>query len=221
MTQLAYFQAVQRLDVGIALLLEYLGIVLVVGWLWLRHGQRPRRLSILGSALAILGLIGVLDPTGSSTLDPIGVMWGLIAAVGLASYFVMSADTSTGVPPVAFAAAGMFVAALFMWIIAAAGITEVTTTREPVDLAGLQTPWWFAIGALGLIATALAYALGIAANRILGSKVASFVGLTEVIFAVLLAWLLLAQLPATAQLLGGAAIVAGVVAVKLDERPQG
>src|SRR5689334_6786176 len=38
--QLFYFNAVQRLDVGVALLLEYLGGVLVVGWMWLRHGQR-------------------------------------------------------------------------------------------------------------------------------------------------------------------------------------
>ena len=42
--QLFYFNAVQRIPVGVALLLEYLGTVLVVGWLWLRHGERPRRL---------------------------------------------------------------------------------------------------------------------------------------------------------------------------------
>src|SRR3954465_6731240 len=42
--QLCYFNAVARLSVGVALLLEYLGILLVVGWLWLRHGHRPRRL---------------------------------------------------------------------------------------------------------------------------------------------------------------------------------
>jgi len=43
--QICYFNAVEHLPVGIALLLEYLGIVLVVMWLWL-HGQRPRRLMI-------------------------------------------------------------------------------------------------------------------------------------------------------------------------------
>ena len=41
--QLCYFNAVARIPVGVALLLEYLAVVLVVGWLWLRHGQRPRR----------------------------------------------------------------------------------------------------------------------------------------------------------------------------------
>ena len=46
--QLFYFSAIQRIPVGVALLLEYLGTVLVVGWLWLRHGQRPRRLTVAG-----------------------------------------------------------------------------------------------------------------------------------------------------------------------------
>src|SRR5436309_366638 len=39
--QLCYFEAVQRIPVGAALMLEYSGTALVVLWMWLRHGQRP------------------------------------------------------------------------------------------------------------------------------------------------------------------------------------
>lgn len=46
---LCYFNAVAHLSVGVALLLEYLGSLLVVGWLWLRHGRRPGRLTIAGT----------------------------------------------------------------------------------------------------------------------------------------------------------------------------
>jgi drug/metabolite transporter (DMT)-like permease len=59
--------------------------------------------------------------------------------------------------------------------------------------------------------------VGIGAARRLGAKVASFVGLTEVLFAVLFAWLVLAELPSPVQLLGGLFIVAGVAMVRLDE----
>ena len=59
--QLFYFNAIQRIPVGVALLLEYLGAVLVVGWLWLRHGQRPRRLTVAGAVTAIAGLAMVLN----------------------------------------------------------------------------------------------------------------------------------------------------------------
>ena len=62
--QWCYFNAVARIPVGVAILIEYLGVVLVVGWLWLRHGQRPRRLTITGGVMAIVGLALVLNLAG-------------------------------------------------------------------------------------------------------------------------------------------------------------
>lgn len=217
-TQLAYFQAVQHVSVGVALLLEYLGVVLVVGWLWVRHGQRPRPLSIAGGALALVGLVGVLDVVGGAQVSAVGVAWGLVAAVGLATYFVVSADDRSGIPPVALAAAGMLTGAVALGLVGAVGLVDMRMTTADVTLAGHGVPWWVLILGLGLISTAFAYSLGIGAARVLGSKLASFVGLTEVLFAVLIAWLLLGQLPTPVQLLGGVLILAGVVAVKLDER---
>ncbi|HEX9032382.1 MAG TPA: DMT family transporter, partial [Streptosporangiaceae bacterium] len=67
--QLFYFSAIARIPVGVALLLEYLGAVLVVGWLWLRHGQRPRRLTVAGAVTAIAGLAMVLNVAGAGHLD--------------------------------------------------------------------------------------------------------------------------------------------------------
>ena len=46
---------------------------------------------------------------------------------------------------------------------------------------------------LALVAAAVAYVTGVLGARLLGAKIASFVGLTEVLFAVLFAWLLLGQ----------------------------
>src|SRR5262249_32760142 len=86
--------------------------VLVVGWLWLRHGQRPRRLTVVGAAAAIAGLAMVLDLGGSARIDPVGVMWGLLAAVGLAIYFLLGAATDEEpLPPIIMAWARMCLAA--------------------------------------------------------------------------------------------------------------
>src|SRR5436305_219375 len=68
-----------------------------------------------------------------------------------------------------------------------------------------------------LVAALIAYLAGIAAARMLGAKLASFAGLAEVVFAVLIAWLLLGQLPTPVQLGGGALIVAGIALVRIDE----
>jgi drug/metabolite transporter (DMT)-like permease len=79
--------------------------------------------------------------------------------------------------------------------------------------------WVVPIVGLGLIAAAIAYAAGIAASRRLGAKLASFVGLTEVLFAVLIAWAALGQAPGVVQLLGGLVVLAGIALVRADERP--
>jgi threonine/homoserine efflux transporter RhtA len=39
--QLCYFNAIESIPIGLAVLLEYLGVVLIVGWLWAVRGQRP------------------------------------------------------------------------------------------------------------------------------------------------------------------------------------
>src|SRR6201995_911830 len=72
--QFFFFNAVQHLDVGVALLLEYSGILLVVAWMWLRHGNRPRLLTIVGGGAAILGLVLVLKPSRGGR-DPLGPLW--------------------------------------------------------------------------------------------------------------------------------------------------
>lgn len=105
--QICFFHAVKELSVGVALLLEYLGVIMLVGWLWLRHGHRPRALTVAGSALAVLGLVFVLDVLGGVRISLVGVLWGLAAAVGLATFFVLSAKTEQALPPVAMASIGM------------------------------------------------------------------------------------------------------------------
>ncbi|MFY1625343.1 EamA family transporter [Micromonospora sp. WMMD723] len=215
--QACFFNAVRYLPVGVALLLEYLGIILVVGWLWLVHGQRPRRLTVAGSLAALVGLVLVLDLTGTGRLDPLGVLWGLGAAVGLAGYFVLAARVDADLPSVTMASGGMAVGAAVLALLGLVGVLPLRATFGVVDFAGQRTSWLVPIVGLSLVAAVVAYLTGIAATRLLGARLSSFVGLTEVMFAVLIAWLVLGELPVPVQLAGGALIVAGVALVRLDE----
>src|SRR6478735_10514770 len=115
--QVFYFNAVQHLSVGVALLLEYMGIVLVVGWLWIRSGQPPRRLTIAGSAAAVVGLVLILDLVGDTQTDLVGVLWGLGAAVGLAVFFILSAKSASELPPLAMASGGMTIGAITLLVL--------------------------------------------------------------------------------------------------------
>jgi drug/metabolite transporter (DMT)-like permease len=218
--QVAYFNAVQRLDVGVALLLEYLGVVLVVLYMWLRHGQRPRRLTVVGSGGAIVGLLLVLDLTGSHRLDPVGVLWALGAAVGLAVFYVISARADEHLPPVTLAWAAMVVGGLALFVLGRSGGLPFRADLVDVRLADHTVSWIVPVLGLAILAGALAYTAAIGAARRLGARLASLAGLTEVLFAVLFAWLLLAQVPSGLQLCGGLLIVAGIALVRIDELRQ-
>jgi drug/metabolite transporter (DMT)-like permease len=216
--QLFYFQALATLDVGVALLLEYLGIIMVVAWLWARHGQRPRALTIAGSVLSITGLVLVLNLVGGGVrVDAIGVFWGLLAAVGLATHYILSARPAHGLPPLALAAGGLAVGASVLWAAALARLMPLHAVWSNVTLASWSAPWWVPILGVSIISAAIAYVAAIGASRALGSKLASFAGLAEVLFAIVFAWLLLGQLPGLVQLGGGVLIVGGVLLVRADE----
>ena len=137
--QLCFFNAVARIPVGVALLLEYLGVVLVVGWLWLRHGQRPRRLTVGGGAVAIAGLAMVLNLAGPGRINLAGVVWALLAAVGLASFFLLSAGGEREPPPpIVMAWAGMCAAAAGLAAAGWAGLLPMTASTGSVHLLGYR-----------------------------------------------------------------------------------
>jgi len=216
--QFCYFSAVSHMQVGPALLIEYTAPAAVVIWLWLRHGQRPGPVTLVGAGLAALGLVLVLDLLSGADLSVPGVLWALAAMVGAATYFVISADESKGLPPLALAAGGLVVGALVLALLGLVGLLPLDRGSAAVSYAGVTAAPWVPLALLALVTAAVSYTTGIAAIRRLGSRLASFVALTEVLAGVVWAWLLLDELPRPVQLLGGTLILAGVVAVKLGER---
>jgi drug/metabolite transporter (DMT)-like permease len=216
--QFCYFSAVAKMDVGPALLIEYTAPAAVVGWLWLRRGQRPTALTVTGAVIAAAGLVLVLNLASGTHLAWAGVAWALAAMVGATAYFLISADTGTGLPPFALAGVGLTVGAVVLALLGAVGVLPMHATTVSPAFATGAVPWWLPLLLLGLVTAAFAYATGIAASRRLGSRVASFVALLEVVAAVGFAWLLVNQLPGPSQLAGGLLIVTGVVAVKLGDR---
>jgi drug/metabolite transporter (DMT)-like permease len=220
-TQFAYFSAVATMDVGPALLIEYTAPAAIVLWLWLRRGERPRALTVAGAGVAAVGLVLVLDLLSGADLALDGVLWALAAMLGAATYFVMSADTRSGVPPLALAGSGLAVGSVGLGVLGLVGVLPMRATTAAPTYAGEAVPWWLPFIGLGVVTAAIAYTTGIAASRRLGSRLASFVALLEVVAAVIAAWLLLDQLPGMLQLVGGVFIVAGVIIVKLGERPTG
>jgi drug/metabolite transporter (DMT)-like permease len=217
-TQVLYFAAIQRIPVATALLIEFLAPLILVGFTWAVSRRAPAPVVLIGSVLAVGGLVLVIGPGAIQAVDPIGVAAAFGAAIACSVYFVIAARPNDGLPPVALAGAGLLLAAPILALVGVTGLLPFTAAFGDLPLFGVAAPWWVPLLVVAVVGTALAYASGITASGILGSRVASFVALLEVISASLFAWLLLGEELTPLQFLGGALILAGIASVRA-ERP--
>jgi drug/metabolite transporter (DMT)-like permease len=215
--QFAYFNAIERLPVAIAILIEYAAPVAVVGWMWARHRQAPSRLTVAGAGVAIAGLLLVLDVFSVGSVDGLGVLWALGGMVGCAFFFVVSSGEDNGLPPIVLAAGGLVVGSAALGVAGACGLVEMSAATADATYNGVSMSWWIPLLALGVVTAAVSYVAGIFASRLLGARLASFVALLEVMFSVVFAWLLLGELPSAIQLLGGLLLLGGVIVVRAGE----
>jgi drug/metabolite transporter (DMT)-like permease len=219
--QLCYYNAVQYLSVGVALLLEYLAPVLLIGWHWWRTKTPPTAPVLVGAGVAMAGMVGVLDLFSGLRLHPVGVLWGLGAALCLSGYFILSdeGDPNVTSSPLLMTTVGTGVGAGVLLLAGGIGLVPFAVASGEVALMGAQWPWWLPILLIALVCAVFAYLSGITAVRRLGSSLASFVSLTEVIFAVVFALILLGQRPSLAQLVGGALVLTGITVIQRRSRP--
>lgn len=213
--QVLFFSAMQRMPVAVALLIQYLAPVMLVGFVWLRTRRTPSRLVLGGSVVAVAGLVLVVDIAGAR-FDLLGTLFALAAAVCVCVYFVMSERTGDDLPPLALASGGLLIGALFMGVLAVTGILPFAAPDITVTFRGIEMPGFLPLLWVGAVGTTLGYALGVMAVPRVGSRLASFIGLSEVLFALAFAWLLLGETPAPIQFVGGALILVGVVLVRMD-----
>ncbi|MEU8820165.1 DMT family transporter [Actinoplanes sp. NPDC048796] len=216
-TQLAYFAAISRIPVSTALLIEYLAPLLLVLFTWATTRRTPRPMVLLGSVLAIGGLVLVIGPGALRAVDVWGLVLAFAAAIGCAVYFVVAARPNDGLPPVALASSGLILGGLTLAAASAVGLVPFTTVTTDVTVVNSTAPWWLPLLVVAIVGTAIAYATGIAGSARLGSRLASFVGLLEVVFASLFAWLVLGESLSPLQLLGGVLILAGIASIPSEQ----
>lgn len=213
-TQLFYFIAIERMPVGLALLIEFTAPIWVA--LWFRFGlkQSTRRTVWAALALAMLGLSLVAQVWQGFSLDGIGTIASLGAAFSLALYYVLS-DSAMRRPeprdPVSFTMWGFGLGAIGFAIVMPWWEFPFAQLAGSTDFDGLTVPIWLLAAYMVLFGTIAAFSLTVASMQILRASQASVVGLTEPLFAIIIAWIVLGEALSPGQLAGGALILAGVL----------
>ena len=216
-TQLVYFAAIQRIPVGTGILIEYMAPLLLVIVVWVRTRKTPKAVVLIGSVVALAGLVLVVNPGGSANFDLLGHIFALGAMVGCAIYYVVAARPNDGMPPVALAGFGLLLGGFALGAVGLLGLVPFTANFGPVQLFGNSVGWWVPMLVVGVVATAIAYAASITASEMLGSRLASFAGLLEVVAATFYAWLLLGEALTIPQLIGGVLILVGIGFVRSEK----
>jgi drug/metabolite transporter (DMT)-like permease len=206
--QVCYFAAIASVPVAIALLIEFLGPVVVLGWIRFVQRRPVTRAATVGVVLAVVGLACVVEIWSGLSFAPVGLLLALGAAACQAAYFLLS-DSGAEVDPSALMSYGLLAGALIVTVIARPWQIDWSVLGGNVELAGHGVPALLAVGWIVVISTVLAYLTGIVAVRRLSPPVAGAVAFLEPVVATVLAWLLLGEELGSLQLVGGVLVLTG------------
>lgn len=212
--QATYAYAIQLLPVGIALLFEYLAvlIVAVVAFFFLKEKVKARLWVAIG--LVLVGL-AVVAQVWSSSLDGFGVVMALAAAVTLAIYFLVGERQVTATSPLAVAFWTSGFATLFWAFFSGWWNVDPAIAATAVSLGGnlsdVVVPLWVPVAVLVVLGSFAPFLLSFAAIGRLKATPAGIVASSEVIFAFVVAWLWLGERLDALQLVGAGVVLVGIV----------
>ena len=212
--QATYAAAVQILPVGIALLLEYTAVLMValVAYFIFREPVKARLWVAI--ALVLLGL-AVVAQIWASTLDALGVVLALAAAVCLAVYFLVGERQVARTSPLAVSFWTMTIAAIFWSFVSGWWELSPSVLATPVDMGGvhgeLLVPMAVPLAWNVVMGSFAPFLLSLAALRHLPATAAGIVASSEVVFAFAVAWIWLGEALDLVQIIGAAIVLAGII----------
>jgi len=213
--QLFYFVAIHRLDIGIALLIQYLAPVLIALYARLFLKEPVRRRVWAALILSLGGLSLVVDLWSGVALDGLGVLAALTSAVTFALYILLAENAVARRDPVSLLALGFTFAAIFWAVVQPwwSFPTEYLDDRIHMDGALFSTTLSVSALLAGviLIGTIVPFLLLVGALRHVSATRAGVTAMFEPVAGALVAWAWLGESLTTTQLVGGAIVLTGIL----------
>lgn len=218
--QSTYNIAIDRLPLGVALLLEYLAPILVVLWVRLVRREPVHRRMWGAVVVSLAGLALVARVWDGLALDGLGVAMALAAAACFAAYFLLGERNVAGDDPLRVILWTFVVAAVVINVArpvwAVPPLTGTTTglgRLDPVSVPLLGTLAWVVV--LGTLAP---FFLHLAALRHIPATVVTIVAMLEPVLATFLGWAWFRESLAPVQLAGVVAVLAGIAVAQSARR---
>lgn len=198
---ITFYWAIERLGVGPGVTIQFLGPVLVLGWMRWMQGRSVPTAAWVASTAAVTGTL-LITRAWTGDIDLVGVASGLGAALTFAGYLIVGEMLGRRLPGLTVTAWGFTFSSL-VWL--------AVLPPRIVDVDGGD---WASLLWVALAGTAIPFLLEIAALRRADPGRVGVAATGEPVVAAVTAWIVLGQALSAVQLVGGALVVAGIATIQ-------
>jgi drug/metabolite transporter (DMT)-like permease len=213
--QLLYFLAIHRLEIGIALLIQYLAPLLVALWARYAYREPVRRRIWVALALALAGLALMVEIWSGIELDTAGVAFSLGAAVAFAVYILLAERAVAMRDAFSISCYGFLFAALFWAIVQPWWTFPIHSVGRQVSLLGqlegLDAPVWALMAWMVVLGTIVPFGLVVAALRHVSATRVGIAAMLEPVAGSVVAYAWLGESLSAVELAGGGVVLVGIV----------
>jgi drug/metabolite transporter (DMT)-like permease len=214
LVQWSYFYAIARLEIGIALLIQFVGPILVALWARFVFGEQVRQRIWLALCLALAGLTLIVEVWRGGRLSSAGISAAVVAAITYAAYILLAERGVRRRDPISLSAWGFLFATLFWsllapwWDFPGGHIDDSVSLLG--NLASSHLSVWLLMLWMIVLGTIVPFLLVVGALRHISATRAGVTGMLEPVVAILVAWAWLGESLDPVQLGGAGLTLAGI-----------
>ena len=214
LVQWSYFYAIHRVAIRAALVIQFVGPLLVALWARFVYGEHVRRRIWVALALALAGLVLIVELWEADRPDAAGLAAAGVAALTYASYILLAEKGVRRRDPVSLSAWGFLFATIFWSLLAPWWNFPAGRVADDVSLLGnlasSELPVWGLMTWMVVLGTIVPFGLLVAALRHITATRAGVMAMLEPVLAIVVAWLWLGESLDLTQLSGAAVTLAGI-----------
>jgi drug/metabolite transporter (DMT)-like permease len=214
LVQWSYFFAIHRLEIGIALLIQFVAPILVALWARFVFDEPVRRRIWIALALSLAGLTLIVEVWHVGRLNGAGVAAAGLAAIFFATYILLAERGVRRRDPISLSAWGFLFATIFWSLVAPWWNFPRGRVTDDVSLLGNlasgHLPVWALMLWMVVLGTVIPFALVVGALRHISATRAGITAMLEPVVAIVVAWAWLGESFAGVQLSGALLTLIGI-----------
>ena len=212
--QAFYFVAIVRMPVSVGLIIEFTAPIWITLWIRYVRKQYVPRTMWLAVLLAFSGLLLIAQVWQGLTFDGIGIIAAFLDAFALTAYFLLGEKWGKRAATETLMLYGFGISMLFWWLLLPLWKYPTEIFSKQIDLrgqlAGTNASGWMLIIFVIVVGTLIPYTGNLIGITKTSASSAAIIGMLEPVLAGIFAWIWLSETFNAVQLVGAAAVIAGI-----------